>query len=129
MEVHRYEQIADQAVELMHRGYSDKKIGRLLGCSDFVAAKAIRHWHRVRELPTPTKRQRREARARQAQQLLARQEPMEKIAKELECSVTTLRNLLEIAYRLDGQHRPDGRSRRGSQQAPDLGQDSDTGAA
>ncbi len=112
MEVRRYEQIADQAVELMHRGYSDAKIGRMFDCSDFVAAKAIRHWHQLRNLPTPTRKQRREALARRAQQLLATQAPMKAIAKELGCSMPTLRRLLEIAHRLDGQTRPDGRSRK-----------------
>lgn len=125
MEVHQYERVAEEAVALMHKGFSDARIGKKLGCSAFVAGKAIRHWHRIRNLPTPTTRQRREARARLAKGLHDEGLEMKAIAKELECSLPTLCRLLDIAYELEGRERPDGRSLRASRQATPPNQPSD----
>lgn len=133
MEVHQYERVADDAVALMQRGFSDAKIGKKLGCSAFVAGKAIKHWHRLQNLPTPTTRQRREARARLAKKLRDEGQTMKAIALELECSEPTLCRLLDLAYRLEGRERPDGRSQRksSSKKKPPLDPpaDSDSSAA
>jgi hypothetical protein len=107
-----YQLLADAAVELMTKGFKDAQIAKKLGCRDFVIARAIRHWHSIRNLPVPTSRERREARARLAKQLVDSGKTFKEAAAELECSNLTLGLLLDLAYQLEGRQRPDGRSQR-----------------
>ena len=116
-EVPPHQQVADEAVALMQKGFSDLKIGRKLACSGFVAGKAIAWWHSTRGLPVPTMKERRLARARLAKSLLDEGRSIEDALIELDCSTTTLYRLLDIACRNLAEPQPDGQSR--DQSPPD----------
>jgi site-specific DNA recombinase len=123
IEVHPYERIADDAAALMLQGLCDAKIAKKLGCRDFVVTKAIRHWHRIRNLAVPTTKERRNARAKLAKQLVDSGRTFNSAAAELECSMPTFCKLMDLAYKLEGRERPDGRSQRASRgaiQPPDI---------
>jgi hypothetical protein len=116
-----YQLIAADAVALMNR-FPDAKIARKLGCRDFAVARAIQYWREMRNLPIPTTRERRNARAQLAKRLVDDEGMTFGAAKaELECCNVTLGKLLDLAYKLEGRERPDGRSQRkrhGSNQPP-----------
>jgi hypothetical protein len=104
-------------VELMRKGFPDAKIAAKLGCHDFVVAKAVRHWHRIRNLTAPTTKERRALRARLAKELVDGGQTFRAAAAELECSMVTFCKLIDLAFELEGKPRPDWRTERHSRPA------------
>jgi transposase len=100
-----YQRIADEAVALMRKGYSDCKVGRQLGCSGTTVGHAIAWWHTNRGLPVPTMEDRRIARALFAKSLRDDGLPIDEVKQILECSTTTLYRLFGIA---DGEREESG---------------------
>lgn len=118
-----YEQVAEQAVAEWNAGKSYREIGRLCGCADLTARKAIQHWHEVRNLPVPTVDSRREEQLRTARQLYEAEVPQTEISRQIGVTMTTLRKWLREMYESEGQTLPDGRQRRWRSNGSDRGID------
>ena len=108
----KYQESADEAKRLWEKGLSAVEIGRRIGCSDTTAWKAIAHWHRVRGLPIPNAKTRRERIMNRAKQLYDAGWEIKEIAAELGYTSRGMKLLLERWFEAHGQEMPDGRSRR-----------------
>jgi len=110
----KYQESADEAQRLWNEGLSAIEIGRRLGYSDVTAWKAIAHWHRIRGLPIPNAKTRRERIMNRAKQLYDAGREIKEIAAELGYTPRGTKLLLDRWFEVHGQEMPDGRSRRHS---------------
>ena len=109
-----YKQLADPAVQLMEEGISYLEIARRLKTNDTEVAKAIAWWHKSKNLPVPTAKDRRHKTLLQAKALYEQGVLIKDMAADLNYSPRGLTLALKNYYAESGQTMTDGRARRGN---------------
>lgn len=110
--VPQYQRIVEEAKRLWDANFAVVEIARRLDCCDMTVWKAIAEWHRVRGLPIPTAKDRRQRLMQRGRQLYEEGCQIKDIAAELGYSPRGMKLLIEQSYKAEGREMPDGRSRR-----------------
>lgn len=109
-----YKRLADPAVQLMEEGICYLEIARRLKSSDTVVAQAIAWWHKSKNLPVPTAKDRRHKTLQQAKVRYEQGVLIKDLAVEFNFCPRGMTLALQKHYAESGQTMPDGRSRRGN---------------
>jgi hypothetical protein len=120
-EPERYELLADEAKQLWDSPLTEEEIALKLDCSRALVTKALDHWYAVRGLQRPDgrsckKRLKRDRKADKLRepimQLWHKDEAVNEIAKQLQCSMDIVREVVVEWHQKQGLDVPDGRTRR-----------------